>query len=269
MIQNPPQNYYPSLVYDTVSQRLNIICITNCAALLNCTFKVRSVIAELTLNSKSREMCDIWNNSLYTFLRWVVIFGWRTSLVRLFLQIMQSTVILHYAKAETNGSATCKQASSLAEMPRLVFLTLSYGLAFAESQRGNKEAHLGYGTPVVQDADAPHARPQRLVERRAVVRELGAGVDQNVIGGGDDVGRVDPHDRDGDVRPFGPLLHAHRLIHGAHEATEVSEHAFFGIPLCTNLREQRTNRRVSDSTSYCALLLKLTFSFKHLPTIAE
>lgn len=104
-----------------------------------------------------------------------------------------------------------------------------------EGQRGNKEAHLSHGAPVVQDADAPHTRAQRLVERWAVVGELCAGVYQNVIGGGNDVGGVNPHNCDSDVRTLTPLLHANRLVHGAHQATEVSEHAFFGIPLCTDL----------------------------------
>lgn len=83
-------------------------------------------------------------------------------------------------------------------------------------QRGNEEFHLGHGAPVVQDADAPHAGSQRLVQRGAVVGELGAGVDQNVIGGRDDVGGIDPHDGDGDVGPLAPLLHAHCLVHGPH-----------------------------------------------------
>lgn len=116
-----------------------------------------------------------------------------------------------------------------------LFLTLSYGLVLIVGLRGNEETHLGHGAPVVQDADAPHARAQRLVEWRAVVGELGVGVDQNVIGGGDNIGGVDPYDGDGDVATLTPLLHADCLIHGAHQATEVSEHAFFGIPLCSDL----------------------------------
>lgn len=118
---------------------------------------------------------------------------------------------------------------------RKLSLTLSYGLVLVVGQRGDKEAHLSHGAPVVQDADAPHTGPQGLVERRAVVGELGAGVDQNVIGGRDDVGGVDPHDRNGDVGALAPPLHAHRLVHGAHQAAEVSEHAFLGVPLSANL----------------------------------
>lgn len=102
-------------------------------------------------------------------------------------------------------------------------------------QRGHEKAHLSHRAPVVQDADAPHAWSQRLVERRAVVGKLGAGVDQDVVGGGDDVGGVDPHHRDGDIGTLAPLLHADRLVHGAHQAPEVSEHALFGIPLCADL----------------------------------
>lgn len=114
-------------------------------------------------------------------------------------------------------------------------LTLSYGLALVKGQRGDEEAQLSHWAPVVQDADAPHAGPQRLVERRAVVGVLGAGVDQDVVGGRDDVGGVNPHDRDGDVGTLAPLLHAHRLVHRAHHAAEVSEHALFGVPLSADL----------------------------------
>lgn len=122
-------------------------------------------------------------------------------------------------------------------------LTLSYGLVLVKSHGRDQEAQLGHGAPVVQDADAPHAGPQGLVERRAVVGELGAGVDQNVVRGCDDVGGVDPHDRDRDVGPLSPLLHAHRLVHGAHQAAKVSEQAFFGIPLRPDLIEQRGRRK--------------------------
>lgn len=126
-------------------------------------------------------------------------------------------------------------------------LTLSYGLVLIIGQRGDKEVHLSHGAPVVQDAHAPHTRPQRLVERWAVVGVLCAGVDQNVIGGRDDVGGVDPHDRDGDVRALTPLLHAHRLVHGAHQAAEVSEHALFGVPLCTDLTTGEQNKEMRGS----------------------
>lgn len=105
----------------------------------------------------------------------------------------------------------------------------------AVCQRRHQEAHLGHGAPVVQDADAPHAGTQRLVEWRAVVGELGGGIDQDVVGGGDDVGGVDPHHGDGDVGALAPLLHAHRLVHGAHQAAEVPEHALLGVPLGADL----------------------------------
>lgn len=95
-------------------------------------------------------------------------------------------------------------------------LTLPYGLMLVVGQRCHQKTHFGHGAPVVEDADAPHAGTQWLVERRAVVGELGSGVDQDVVGGGNDVGWVDPHHSDGDVGAFAPLLHAHRLVHGAH-----------------------------------------------------
>lgn len=114
------------------------------------------------------------------------------------------------------------------------------------SQWGDEESDLSHWAPVVQDADAPHPRAQRLVEWWAVVCELCARVDQDVIGCGDDVGGVDPNDGDCDVRPFVPLLHAHRLVHGTHQAADVSEHALFSIPLCADLTERLKRKRVSD-----------------------
>lgn len=74
--------------------------------------------------------------------------------------------------------------------------------------------------------------------------ELGVGIDENVIGGRDDIGGVDPHDCDGDVRAFTPLLHAHRLVHGTHQAAKVSEHTFFGIPLGPDLTKRRRRMRI-------------------------
>lgn len=106
----------------------------------------------------------------------------------------------------------------------------------AVGQRCHQKTHFGHGAPVVEDADAPHAGTQRLVERRAVVGELGRRVDQDVVGGGDDVGGVDPNHGDGDVGAFAPLLHAHRLVHGAHQAAEVPEHALLGVPLSADLK---------------------------------
>lgn len=121
---------------------------------------------------------------------------------------------------------------------------MSYWLVLIVGQRDNEEAHLGHRVPVVQDADAPNTRAQRLVEWWAVVGELCVGVNQNVIGGGDDVGGVNPHNCDGDVGTLTPLLHANRLSHGAHQATEVSEHTFFGIPLCADLLTEGGGQRI-------------------------
>lgn len=137
----------------------------------------------------------------------------------------------------SSSSSSAASVMQLEQWPSdgYLSLTLSYGLMLVVSQRGNKEVHLSHGAPVVQDADAPHTGAQGLVERGAVVGELGAGVDQNVIGGGDDVGGVNPHNCDGDIGTFTPLLHANCLVHGAHHAAEVSEHTFFGIPLCADL----------------------------------
>lgn len=114
-------------------------------------------------------------------------------------------------------------------------LTLPYGLMLVIGQRCHQKTHFGHGVPMMEDADAPHAGTQRLVERRAVVGKLSSSVDEDVIGGGDDVGGVDPHHSDGDVGAFAPLLHAHGLIHGAHQATEIPKQALFGIPLSANL----------------------------------
>lgn len=105
----------------------------------------------------------------------------------------------------------------------------------AVGQRDHKKAHFGHGAPVVQDADAPHPGAKRLVERWPVVGELGVGVNQDVVGGGDDVGGVDPHHGDGDVGALAPLLHSHRLVRGAQQSAEVPEHALFRVPLGPDL----------------------------------
>ena len=123
------------------------------------------------------------------------------------------------------------------------FLTLLYRLVLVISQRCNKETHLSHGAPVVQDPDAPHTGPQRLVERWTVVGELCARIYQDVIGGCYDIGGVNPDDSDSDIRPFIPLLHAYYLIHGTHQAADVSEHPLFGIPFCANLKENSKSRR--------------------------
>jgi len=117
-------------------------------------------------------------------------------------------------------------------------VTLSYGLVLVEGQRRDQEAHLGHGAPVVQDAHAPHARPQRLVERRPVVGELGGGVDQDVVGGGDDVDGVDPHHGHRHVGALAPALHAHHAVHGPHQAPDVPEQPLLGVPLCADLMEE-------------------------------
>lgn len=218
--ENTPQNYYPSLFYDTVSQRLNIICITNCGAVLNCTFKVHKVIAELPLNlHEQRNVWHLEKHPLYFFFWWMVIFCWGIAHQCNMLSkatFANNTINSNFMlKLKQMASATYTWAFYHRDNLNL-FLTLSYGLVFVISQRGNEEAHLRYRTPVMQDADVPHTGPQRLVERWAIVGKLGACINQNVISGCDDVGRVDPHNRDGDIRPFNPLLHAHRLIHGTH-----------------------------------------------------
>lgn len=139
----------------------------------------------------------------------------------------------------------------MAPRGHLALLTLSDGLVLAVGQRGHQEAHLGHGAPVVQDANAPHARTQRLVERRAVVGELSVAVNQDVVGGGDDVGGVNPHHGDSDICTFAPLLHSHCLVHGAQQSAKVPEHALFGIPLSANLiRESEKTRRAMNPRGY-------------------
>lgn len=116
-------------------------------------------------------------------------------------------------------------------------LTLSYRLMLHISQRTNQKPRLGHGAPVMQHPYGPHPRPERLVQGGSVVGVLCAGVDQDIVGGSDDVGGVDPHHGDGHVGALGPPLHPDCLVHGTHQTTEVTEHALFGIPLCADLRE--------------------------------
>lgn len=116
-------------------------------------------------------------------------------------------------------------------------LTLSYRLMLHISQRANQKPRLGHGAPVMQHPYGPHPRPERLVQGGSVVGVLCAGVDQDIVGGSDDVGGVNPHHGDGHVWALGPPLHPDCLVHGTHQTTEVTEHALFGIPLCADLRE--------------------------------
>lgn len=159
------------------------------------------------------------------------------SSARLFLQLTQSIIVLLpksrnkpvLVKNKVNGNYRgCLNPS----------LTLPDGLVLVIRQRDDEETCFSHRAPVMQDANVPHPRAQRLVQRWAVVSELCARVNQDVIGRGDDVGGVDPNNGDGDVRPFVPLLHAHRLFHGTHQAADVPEHAFFGIPLRADLTER-------------------------------
>lgn len=122
-------------------------------------------------------------------------------------------------------------------------LTLPYGLLSVELQRSHDEAGLAQRAPVVQHPQRPQAGPQRRGERRPVVGDLGGGVHKDVVGGGNDVGGVDPHHSGRQVAlAAAPALHGHRLVLGPHEAPPVPEETLLGIPVCPDLKNRRRVR---------------------------
>lgn len=66
-------------------------------------------------------------------------------------------------------------------------------------QGSDEKARLCHRAPVVQHTYGPHAGPQGQVQRRPVVSELSTGVDQDVVGGSDDIGGVNPHHSHGHI----------------------------------------------------------------------
>ncbi len=116
-----------------------------------------------------------------------------------------------------------------------VTLTLAYRQVFVVGQGSDEKACLCHRAPVVQHTYGPHAGTQRQVQRRLVVRELSTAVDQDVVGGSDDIGGVNPHHSHGHIWPFPPFLHSHRLVHGSHQIPIVPEYPFLCIPVCSNL----------------------------------
>ena len=104
-------------------------------------------------------------------------------------------------------------------------------------QRSYDEAGLTQQVPVVQDPQRPDARPQRGGERRPVVGDLGRGVHQDVVGGGDDVGGVDPHHGGRQVAlAAAPALRGCRLVLGPQQAPPVPEETLLRIPVGSNLK---------------------------------
>lgn len=133
-------------------------------------------------------------------------------------------------------------------------LTLLYGLLPVELERGHDEAGLAQQVPVVQHPEGPQAGPQRGAEGRPVVRDLGGGVHQDVVGGGDDVGGVDPHHGGRQVGlAAAPALHGNRLVPGAQQTPPVPEDTLLRVPVRPHLenreRVMEVFRSLRTSTS--------------------
>lgn len=115
-------------------------------------------------------------------------------------------------------------------------LTLFDRLLIGEGERSNEEFGFSYLHPVVQNLYRPDTRPQGQVQRGFVVRELSAGLDEDVVRCGDDVDGIHPDDSDGDVGALPPLLHAHWLVRRPQQPPEIPEQSLLGVPLGANLK---------------------------------
>lgn len=136
----------------------------------------------------------------------------------------------------------CTRASKQDEVrsPTLLYRPLPVKL-----QRSHDEAGLAQRAPVVQHPQCPRAGPQRGGERRPVVCDLSGGVHQDVVGGGDDVGGVDPDNRSSQVALApAPALHGHRLVLWPQETPPVPEETLLRIPVGPHLN----SRKVRDDS---------------------
>lgn len=117
-------------------------------------------------------------------------------------------------------------------------LTRLDGLPVGEGQRCDEESALRNWHPVVENFHSPDPGPQGQVQRGLVVGEFGSGLDQDVVGGSDDVHGVYPDDGHSHVGALAPLLHAYRLVHGPQEAPKVPEETLLGVPVSADLEEE-------------------------------
>ena len=117
-------------------------------------------------------------------------------------------------------------------------LTWLDGLPVGEGQRCDEEFGLCNWHPVVENFHCPYPRPQGQVQRGLVVGEFSSGLNQDVIGGCDDVDGIHPDDGHSHVGALPPLLHAHRLVHGPQETPKVAEEPLLGIPVSADLKQE-------------------------------
>lgn len=90
---------------------------------------------------------------------------------------------------------------------------------------------------MVQHLECPHARPQRWAQWWPIVGELGSSVHQDVIGGSDDVGGVNPHNGCCQIAlAAAPALHSHWLILRPKETPPVPEETLLRVPVSTHLQ---------------------------------
>lgn len=138
------------------------------------------------------------------------------------------------------GSRMLHVGDTLSSARTLRVLTWFDGLLVGEGQRCDKEFGLCNRHPVMENFYCPDPRPQRQIQRGFVVCEFRGGLNQDIIGGCDDVDRVHPNNSHSHIGPLPPFLHPHGLIHGPQETAEVPEQPFLSIPISANLKQENT-----------------------------
>lgn len=124
-------------------------------------------------------------------------------------------------------------------------LTWFDGLLVGKGQRCHKEFGLCHWHPVMENLHCPDPRPQRQIQRGLVVCEFRSGLNQDIIGGCNDVDRIHPNNSHGHIGPLSPFLHPHRLIHGPQKTTKVPEQPLLGIPVSANLKQENKSSEQS------------------------
>ena len=68
--------------------------------------------------------------------------------------------------------------------------------------------------------------------------EFGSGLNQDVVGGCDDVDGIHPDDSHSHVGALPPFLHADWLVHGPQETPKVAKEPLLGIPVSADLKQE-------------------------------
>ena len=125
--------------------------------------------------------------------------------------------------------------------------------------RRDEKMHFGNDHPLVEHLHSPAARPERLDERRRVVRLLTVPLHGGVERPRDVVGGVDPRESDKVLLPRGPTHEDGGLVLRAHESGKVAEHTLFGIKVSTNLLEHSEKRMKYRITKNVSIIIRNAF----------